>query len=140
MAEAVPGVILASASAGLAWVAGSRGANAVSDAPAVAARASGVSAEARTVSARAETLANADYYAASIQALESMLFDSANPLPPETEARIRRALLIIDRAIEDARAALTDMPDDPYLREHVTSTMRRKSEFLRDAVRIAAQS
>ncbi len=138
---AAAAVLVASLSGGFAWLAGSREAAAVSDEPLIAARApEATSGGPRTVSAGGESLASSDYYAASIVALESLLFDSARPLPAEADARIRRALSIIDRAIEDARAALIDMPDDPYLREHVTNTMRRKSDYLRDAVRIAAQS
>ena len=67
-----------------------------------------------------------------------MLFDSERPLPQQTVARIRRALVTIDRAIEDARAALREVPDDPYLQQHMTGTMQRKSEFLAQAAQLAA--
>lgn len=79
----------------------------------------------------------AQRYAEAIAELETALFDSDRPLPPETAERIRRALTTIDRALEDARQALRAAPGDPYLRQHVTDTMRRKAEFLRDAVRLA---
>lgn len=79
----------------------------------------------------------AERYATAISELETALFDSDRPLPPETAERIRRALTTIDRALEDARQALRAAPGDPYLRQHVTDTMRRKAEFLRDAVRLA---
>lgn len=80
----------------------------------------------------------AEEYADLIGELERALFDAERPLPPETVARIRRALVTIDRAIEDARAALLELPDDPYLQEHMEHTMRRKSEFLSQAVQLAA--
>ncbi len=81
---------------------------------------------------------SAEEYARLIAELERVLFDSERPLPPETVARVRRALVTIDRAIEDARAALLELPDDPYIRQHMENTMRRKSEFLAHAVQLAA--
>ncbi|MCZ0935190.1 MAG: zf-HC2 domain-containing protein [Gemmatimonadetes bacterium] len=81
---------------------------------------------------------SAEEYARLIAELERVLFDSERPLPPETVARIRRALVTIDRAIEDARAALLELPDDPYIQQHMENTMRRKSEFLAQAVQLAA--
>ncbi|MXW65384.1 MAG: hypothetical protein F4Z72_00045 [Gemmatimonadales bacterium] len=80
---------------------------------------------------------SAEEYARLIAELERVLFDSERPLPPETVARIRRALVTIDRAIEDARAALLELPDDPYIQQHMENTMRRKSEFLTQAVQLA---
>ncbi|MCY3698979.1 MAG: zf-HC2 domain-containing protein [Gemmatimonadetes bacterium] len=81
---------------------------------------------------------SAEEYARLIAELERVLFDAERPLPPETVARIRRALVTIDRAIEDARAALLELPDDPYIQQHMENTMRRKSEFLAQAVQLAA--
>lgn len=81
---------------------------------------------------------SAEEYARLIAELERVLFDSERPLPPETVARIRRALVTIDRAIEDARAALLELPDDPYIQQHMENTMRRKSAFLAQAVQLAA--
>jgi len=81
---------------------------------------------------------SAEEYARLIAELERVLFDAERPLPPETVARIRRALVTIDRAIEDARAALLELPDDPYIQQHMENTMRHKSEFLAQAVQLAA--
>ena len=133
---AAAAAIVAALSGGLAWVlsspapSGSEARTAAGASPATAGRA---------VSTY-EATGMAEYYAGAIAALESAIFDPARPLPAETEARIRRALATIDRALEDARRALEEAPDDPYLLDHVTETMRRKSEFLRRAVKIAAQS
>ena len=95
----------------------------------------------RSVSTLASTLedggSSAEEYARLISELERVLFDAERPLPPETVARIRRALVTIDRAIEDARAALLELPDDPYIRQHMENTMRRKSEFLVQAAQLA---
>ena len=92
----------------------------------------------RSVSTLEDGGSSAEEYARLISELERVLFDSERPLPPETVARIRRALVTIDRAIEDARAALLELPDDPYIQEHMENTMRRKSEFLAQAVQLAA--
>ncbi|WP_428275097.1 anti-sigma factor family protein [Candidatus Palauibacter sp.] len=92
----------------------------------------------RSVSTLEDGGSSAEEYARLIAELERVLFDSERPLPPETVARIRRALVTIDRAIEDARAALLELPDDPYIQEHMENTMRRKSEFLAQAVQLAA--
>ena len=79
----------------------------------------------------------ADRYGSVIAELEGALFSSPNRLDPETEASLRRALLKLDRAIEDAVRALEKLPGDPYLEQHVESTMRRKAEFLERAVRLS---
>lgn len=92
----------------------------------------------RSVSTLEDGGSSAEEYARLISELERVLFDSERPLPPETVARIRRALVTIDRAIEDARAALLELPDDPYIQQHMENTMRRKSEFLAQAVQLAA--
>lgn len=92
----------------------------------------------RSVSTLEDEGSSAEEYARLISELERVLFDSERPLPPETVARIRRALVTIDRAIEDARAALLELPDDPYIQQHMENTMRRKSEFLSEAVQLAA--
>jgi len=129
---AAAAVVLASVSAGTAWLAGSG--------PAVDSAAGPSDGPAQLVSRDPGTMDNAELYAESIVQLERALFDPARPLPPQTEARVRRALVTIDRAIEDARQALLEIPGDPYLRDHMTSTMRRKSDFLERAVRLASQS
>lgn len=76
-------------------------------------------------------------YGSVITELEDALFDPSNSLSPDTEASLRRALLKIDRAIEDAEKALEALPGDAYLEEHVEATMRRKEDFLRRAVRLS---
>ncbi len=81
--------------------------------------------------------ARAARYGEAIAELERALFDPANDLPPGTAARIRRALATIDRAIEDARRALAITPGDRYLRAHMDATLRRKADFLRQAVELS---
>ncbi len=131
---AAAAVTLASLSAGTAWLAGSRSGDAAGPGTTAAVATDPV------VRAASSGGGMAAYYAAAIAELERLLFEGERPLPPESEVRIRRALVTIDRAIEDARRALDELPDDPYLQQHVASTMERKAEFLRRAVRMTAES
>ena len=136
------GIALVWLSAALAWMAVARGD--VEGNPGTAGASPGLGAPSllppavRSVSTREDGGRSAEEYARLISELERVLFDSERPLPPETVARIRRALVTIDRAIEDARAALLELPDDPYIQQHMENTMRRKSEFLSQAVQLAA--
>ena len=136
------GIALVWLSAALAWMAVARGD--VEGNPGTAGASPGLGAPSllppavRSVSTREDGGRSAEEYARLIAELERVLFDSERPLPPETVARIRRALVTIDRAIEDARAALLELPDDPYIQQHMENTMRRKSEFLSQAVQLAA--
>ncbi|WP_419165181.1 zf-HC2 domain-containing protein [Candidatus Palauibacter sp.] len=129
-------IALAWLSGALVWMAGARS-DASGDAPALGFP-SLLPPAAQPVSDGADGEARAEEYANLIAELERVLFDSERPLPPQTVARIRRALVTIDRAIEDARAALREIPDDPYLQQHMTSTLQRKSEFLAQAAQLAA--
>ncbi len=136
------GIALAWLSAALVWTAVARDDMAAN--PGTAGASPGLGAPsllppaARSVSTLEDEGSSAEEYARLIAELERVLFDSERPLPPETVARIRRALVTIDRAIEDARAALLELPDDPYIQQHMENTMRRKSEFLAQAVQLAA--
>lgn len=136
------GIALAWLSAALVWMAVAR--DDVEGNPGTAAISRGLGAPSllppavRSVSTQDVAGSTAEEYADLIAELERTLFDSERPLPPETVARIRRALVTIDRAIEDARAALLELPEDPYLQEHIENTMRRKSEFLAQAAQLAA--
>jgi len=130
---AAAALTLASLSAAGAWVTLRGDAEGAAPAPASPA----ATAPGAVLAADEVVRSGAERYADAIAELEAALFDADTPLPPETAARIRRALTTIDRALEDARQALRSAPGDPYLRQHVTDTMRRKAEFLRDAVRLA---
>lgn len=129
---AAAALTLASLSAAGAWI-GTRGSGTTATTPPAATDANGAS----LVASGSEEAGLGARYGQAIADLERILFDPTRPLPPETEMAIRRALTKIDRAIEDARAALEKLPDDPYLQQHVTSTMRRKAEFLQRAVRLS---
>jgi len=129
---AAAALTLASLSAAGAWIGTRGGVTTVATVPS-ATDATGAS----LVASGPEEAGLGERYGQAIADLERILFDPTRPLPPETEMAIRRALTKIDRAIEDARAALEKLPDDPYLQQHVTSTMRRKAEFLQRAVRLS---
>ena len=131
------GIVLVWLSAGLAWMAGAGSATRDGAADAGVEFPSLLPPAARQVST-ADAASTVEDYADLIADLERALFDAERPLPPQTVARIRRALVTINRAIEDARAALLEVPDDPYLRQHMTNTLRHKSEFLARAAQLAA--
>lgn len=67
--------------------------------------------------------------------LEARYRESRDALDPETRRTLDRNLELIDRAISEARQALMEEPDNSYLRQHLTRTMRRKAKFLTLAVR-----
>jgi hypothetical protein len=77
-------------------------------------------------------------YAATVADLEKVLREKRNELDPETVRTIEANLKIIDLATEEARKALAADPANPYLREHLSRTMTRKVELLREAAVLAS--
>jgi len=129
---AAAAITLAAVSAGGAWmVAGPR------SAPTGPTPANLTTADGSMLASGGGNAGSAARMAEDITNLEQTLFDPAHPLPPETATAIRRSLVKIDRAIEDARAALRQLPEDAYLRQHMNDTMRRKEEFLRRAMQLS---
>ena len=53
-------------------------------------------------------------------------------------ATIEANLKIIDLAAGQARKALDDDPSNPYLKEHLSKTMQRKVDLLREATQLAS--
>ncbi len=155
---AAAAVVLASLSAGLAWMVGTSRSSVgeLADGGYTAPNsvlgfetgiASGADPAAKWTSAASPALQSvwsggdnidADEYLALVARFENALFNAEPPLPPETMARIRRALVTIDRAIIDAEQALRQAPDDPYIEAHIASTLQRKAEFLQQAVFLTA--
>jgi len=72
-------------------------------------------------------------FEATVAQLEQTLEQRRAELDPTTVDVVERSLETIDRAIEDARAALGTDPGNPYLRNQLESTMRRKIDVLRRA-------
>ena len=72
-------------------------------------------------------------YETAIEDLEEALRLGEGNLEPETLATLRHSLAVIDRAIDEARAALAADPGSAYLNTHLAETMRRKMDLLRYA-------
>lgn len=79
-------------------------------------------------------------YDAAIAELERALAARRGGLDTSTVRIVEQNLAVIDRAIADARRALAADPTDPYLHDHLASTMRRKLGLLRRATAAAAYS
>lgn len=73
-----------------------------------------------------------------LQSLEAVLAEKRGELDPETVKTIESNLRIIDLATTQAREALAADPSNPYLREHLAKTMKRKIEMLREATVLAS--
>lgn len=76
-------------------------------------------------------------YDAAVAELEGVLAAARYKLDPETVVVIEENLMVIDRAIAEARRALAEDPSSIYLNEHLAATMRQKLEFLRQAAQLA---
>jgi hypothetical protein len=70
-------------------------------------------------------------YDAAVADLEHILAEGRDKLATVTIAVLEESLATIDRAIEEARAAIADDPANLYLTNHLADTMRRKLELLR---------
>jgi hypothetical protein len=79
-------------------------------------------------------------YDAAIAELERALAARRGGLDTSTVRVVEQNLAAIDRAIAEARRALAADPTDPYLHDHLASTMRRKMGLLRRATAAAAYS
>jgi anti-sigma factor RsiW len=91
----------------------------------------------RTVARPAESaiqapIESADYLE-DVSSLERALAENRAQLDPATVEVIERSLEAIDRAIDDARAALDADPGNPYLHRQLDNTLRRKVDVLRRA-------
>ena len=88
----------------------------------------------------APELANASAGAVDreLEQLEKELERRRNELDPETVRTIESNLKIIDLATTQARDALAADPSNPYLKEHLSKTMKRKVEMLKEATVLAS--
>lgn len=77
-------------------------------------------------------------YAAEVLKLERVLSENRDELDPETVRTIESNLRIIDLASAQARKALDADPANPYLQEHLSKTMQRKIEVLKQATVFAS--
>lgn len=78
-------------------------------------------------------------YDAAVAELEQVLQQHRAELDTATVRVLEKNLLIIDRAIAEARAALAADPSSAYLNHHLARTMRRKLDLLRRANALVAE-
>ena len=77
-------------------------------------------------------------YAAQVADLEKALAERREQLDPSTVKTIEANLKIIDLATTQARQALAADPANPYLKEYLSKSMRRKVELLKQATEFAS--
>jgi hypothetical protein len=79
-------------------------------------------------------------YDSAVADLQRAVDAGRGRLDPATIAVVRQNLEIIDRAIDQARQALVDDPNNSYLTQHLVETRRRKLDLLRRAAALATDS
>jgi hypothetical protein len=75
-------------------------------------------------------------YDAAVAELESVLHSNREQLDSTTVRVLEQNLAIIDRAINDARAALGQEPANPYLSRYLDQAMQKKVQLLRRATSV----
>lgn len=73
-----------------------------------------------------------------VERLKELLASRRNDLNPATVAALETSLRTIDSAIRQAQLALAADPKNPYLRDHLDDTMRRKVDLMRRATMLAS--
>lgn len=86
-----------------------------------------------TTSSPGTSLLAAEKYGAAIAQLEQALFENGGYLDTATVRILSEKLIVIDRAISEAREALADDPASEYLADHFSNMMQRKLALLRNA-------
>lgn len=76
-------------------------------------------------------------YDAAVAELERVLEEGRSRLDSSTVMVLEQSLATIDRAIAEARAALSTDPTNEYLSQHLSATMNQKVRLLRQATRLA---
>lgn len=91
-----------------------------------------------TVAARQTdaALLAAEKYGAAIAQLERVLLREGSQLDSATVRVVAEKLVVIDRAIAEARAAMARDPASQYLAEHFATMMRKKLNLLRSAAAV----
>jgi anti-sigma factor RsiW len=77
-------------------------------------------------------------YESAVSELKRALAAGRGKLDPTTVRTLESNLAIIELAIDQARHALESDPANPYVRDHLAETMRRKVELLRRATTLAS--
>jgi len=86
----------------------------------------------------AATLETADATMEDIEELRRILAAGREELDPATVRSLEESLIAIDTAIRQGRTALQADPQNPYVRDHLDETMRRKVDLLRRATQLAS--
>jgi hypothetical protein len=76
-------------------------------------------------------------YDQAVDELSKLLAEERARLSPKTIEAIERSLTTIDRAITEARDALSKDPSDPFLSHHLAQQRRAKLVLLRQANHMA---
>jgi anti-sigma factor RsiW len=79
-------------------------------------------------------------YDAAIRDLEASLAARRSTLDTATIRAVEQSLVVIDRAIRQAEAALAQYPNNMYLNNHLAHALDRKLEVLRRVTSMAAAS
>ena len=77
-------------------------------------------------------------YEASAKQLESSLTELADQLDPVVYETLEGNLYTIDRAIHEARVALSTDPQSEYLNTHLADSMMRKVRLLQQVTQLAS--
>ena len=129
---AAAGLALVVLSGGAAWYAAGGGR---AGTPTTVAQGGGDSARVAHTASNAQSAGAVDR---ELDQLERVLTERRSELDPETVRTIESNLQIIDLATSQARQALAADPANPYLKEHLSKTMKRKIEMLREATVLAS--
>ena len=86
----------------------------------------------------AVTMETADATMQDIEELRRILDAGRDRLDPATVKSLEESLVAIDTAIRQGRIALQADPQNPYVRDHLDETMRRKVDLLRRATQLAS--
>lgn len=86
----------------------------------------------------AATLETSDATIEDIEELRRILAAGRDRLDPATVRSLEESLIVIDTAIRQGRTALQADPQNPYVRDHLDETMRRKVDLLRRATQLAS--
>jgi anti-sigma-K factor RskA len=78
-------------------------------------------------------------YARATEELLALMEQNRDRLSPETMQVVEKNLRIIDRAIEETRAALDQDPGNPRLGHFLTAMYQQKVEVLRRAARVSVR-
>ena len=78
-------------------------------------------------------------YAQAIAGLQQLADARNAALDPDTRAVLKQNLAVIDRAIDESRAALTDEPASALAQESLLDALDTKVALLQDTVTLAAE-